>query len=242
MSKSGTTDLGVALGVLCILLFVFWVAPRVGAYWNQRHFMVGRTKPVRSRLDGRLYRVHLAHDDPEAAADHLAYLHQQTVKLMAALRRKYDLSASSDHREIAAPARQEIVRRLLDRYDRDLIAESSPNNPEGDTSFTIGKGMVLALCLREKDPARLGSPAVHDFHDNATTWFVTVHELAHLGVQASGHPPEFWSAFKFLLQECEAADLAPAGGWPNYNQHPVQYCGLSVDYNPIFDHSMIVPN
>jgi hypothetical protein len=142
---------------------------------------------------------------------------------------------------VARGNRAHVAKLLLERYDRDKLAESSPRNPEGDTSFTLWKGRLLALCLREKDPAASGDPETYDVHDMETLWFVTVHELAHIGIDNVGHPPEFWSAFKHLLLESEEAGLAPPGGWPDYELFPVPYCGLTVDYNPLFDATTPLP-
>lgn len=230
--------------VLCVILLVAWCGPAaargVRGYWDNRNYIVSRARPVPALHDGREYRVHLDHFDSSGAADTLAALHARAIDLMAVLRKKY-LTAPAGGAAVPAAgaagfaARREIARRLLDRYDRDQLVESSPNNPGGDTSYTLNKGRLLALCIREKDPAGIGSPDVQDIHDLDTLWFVTVHELAHLGVDSIGHPPEFWSAFKFLLTECADAGLTPAGGWPDYGRAPILYCGLKVDYNPLFD-------
>jgi len=224
--------------VLCVLLLLFWASP----YWTHWQYMPGQARSVQG-FDGRRYNVHLTHSDPSAAADQLAYLHRQSIELLAALRRKYKpldpgFGEPDPLRLETAnsfPSRREVVSRLLQRYDRDRLVESSPINPGGDTSYTLGKGTMLALCLREKDPTLIGDPSIHDLHEPTILWFVTVHELTHMGLDATGHPPEFWSCFKFLLQECELAGLAPPDGWPDYARFPVDYCGLTVDYNPIYD-------
>ena len=58
------------------------------------------------------------------------------------------------------------------------------------------------------------------------------HELTHIGSDVKDHPPEFWSAFKFVLQEAvECRTYTPV----NYSLHPEEYCGMSVSYNPLFD-------
>ncbi len=222
-----------ALVVLTAILLIWLLTPTLSNYWQNRFYMVGNTRPVHSDVDGDTYRVHMEHDDPGAAADTLAYLNNQSIQLMAYLRRRY-LPRSGSSTQLGSE-RAMVAQKILDRYDRDRLAESSPNNPEGDTSFTLNKGTLLALCLREKDPTGIGSSLVHDMHDRDILWFVTIHELAHLGIDESGHPPKFWSCFKYLLEASEAAGLAPRGGWPNYSLGPVQYCGLSIDYNPLFD-------
>lgn len=228
-----------ALAVLALLVLLLFVVPRGAAFWQARRYSVSRAEDVPSTVDGEHYRVHLTHRDPAAAADRLAALHTRAVALMKHLRRKYLANGKA---ATAAPGtRAHVALRLLGRYDRDQLAESSPKNPYGDTSFTLWKGRLLALCLREKDPARSGDPAAHDMHDITTLWFVTVHELAHMGVDGVGHHPEFWSAFKLLLAECVEGGVAPAAGWPDYASRPAPYCGLTIDYNPLYDPQTPLP-
>ena len=61
--------------------------------------------------------------------------------------------------------------------------------------------------------------------------FVSIHELAHIGTKDIGHTFKFWENFKFLL-EC-ARDIkiyTPE----NYNEFPINYCGLDITHNPLF--------
>jgi len=129
-------------------------------------------------------------------------------------------------------ARGDIARRILERYNSDSVFENSPLNFHGDTAYTIGKGQQLAMCLREKNPLGSGHPELHDVHDIELLAFVAFHELAHLGVDVRQHPPEFWSAFKFLLAEArDGGILAPV----DFTQRPHLYCGLVIDHNPLLD-------
>lgn len=275
-----------AVRVVFVLLLAYYFLPVIYRYWTHRRYLVSRAQPVTSRLDGMEYHVHGSHEYSQAASDKLAFLHSLIIQLLEHLDRKYQASSLSAEMNsgpsttlpsqvVAAgktynpemremyPERFEIVQNILRRYNPDRLVESSPQNPEGDTSFTLFKGALLAICLREKEPHLTGDPAVHDIHNTTLLWFVTVHELAHLGIDASGHPPEFWSCFKFLLKECEEAQLVPptdataralARGdesykdqkwpgqqWPNYEMQPVRYCGLEVDYNPVFDAFVLTP-
>lgn len=225
-------------GLIVLVLLVVFVGPHARNHWRYRHYRVESAKFVQSRYDGRQYRVHLRHKGADQAADRLAFLHEKSIKLMAALRRKYAVAGSMGDK---FPQRRAIAANILNRYDPDQLSESSPKNPEGDTSYTLDKGALLALCLREKDPSRTGDPDTHDLHDSLTLLFVIVHELAHLGVDSTDHPPEFWQCFKFLLSECSQADIVPGGRWPNYQRDPVRYCGLTVDYNPYFDSLVPMP-
>lgn len=193
-------------------------------------FSIGRTVGVLAG-DGGRYQVHASHGESRAAADVMAELNLKAVELMRHLRKKY-LRGRSAPAGAAGSQRPTAVRRLLARYDPDNLVENSPRNPDGDTSYTIDKGGVLAFCIREKFPERTGDPELHDFHELGLLTFVLVHELSHIAIDEVGHPPEFWSAFKFMLEEAaEAGILAPA----DFAARPENYCGIVVDYNPLLD-------
>lgn len=217
---------------LLVLAIAVVAAPMLRARAWLSRFHVSHTHHVRSGLDGAHYKVHLEYAAPEAAADLLAVVHNMSIDLMEHLRAKYVRAGRPGERAA-------ITRRLIANYDPDGLAESSPHNAEGDTSFTLNKGRVLAVCLRERHAHESGDPRVHDLHDALTVMFVAVHELAHLGTVGYNHPPEFWECFKFLLLEC--VDARIVAGWPNYFEHPVRYCGLTIDYSPLFDPAVGLP-
>ena len=62
--------------------------------------------------------------------------------------------------------------------------------------------------------------------------FVMIHELTHIAILDVDHPPRFWRAFKFMLEEGEAAGVIEN---VDFSRHPEEYCGMVVDYNPLFD-------
>lgn len=181
-------------------------------------FTVERAVPVRSRLDGRAYRVQPAHAGADEAADDLAAINARVVELLRALRARY---ARAD----APGARRDATARLLARYSPDALAENSPLDPSGDTSYCLDKGALVALCLRAR-------AAGHARHDLGVLTFVALHELAHIAVREVDHPPAFWRAFRWLLEEAAAAGVYRA---PDFAAAPVEYCGIRVDYNPALD-------
>lgn len=210
-----------AFAVLLVLVVVL-----VAAFASRRsRFTRFGARHHLSRYDGLRYRVHPTHHNPGEAADAMATINRRTVNLLRHLRNKYRGSR-------AFPERAHSVDRLLARYNPDNLTENSPRDPSGDTSYTIGKGEVLALCLRERDPALSGSATVHDIHDYNTLMFVMVHELTHIAILEVDHPPRFWRAFKFMLEEAQQAGVLEN---VDYSRHPEEYCGMVVDYNPYFD-------
>ena len=205
------------------------------------HFTINQTIPVTATFDGMKYRVHGGHTDPLAAANRLAQLNRRTTDLLRWLRKRYigapGVPPAASRREITR-ARMEAVQNLLARYNPDNLAENSPLDVTGDSSYCLDKGAVIALCLRTKAmPARDGRPAVAagELHDLDTLIFVTLHEIAHAAIEDIDHPPRFWSTFKFLLDESEAAGIYYSR---DYEASAIDYCGVHVDYNPKFDRTL----
>jgi hypothetical protein len=188
-----------------------WVARRLAT----DRFTISETRPVVSSVDGMRYRVH---SDSQTAADTLAALNERIIELLRSLRGRYGRDAGPGPGPM-------ITRRLLERYNPDNLAENSPRDPRGDTSYTIDKGAIVALCLRDRAPAA----AVHDLD---TLTFVALHELTHIAIEDVDHPPRFWVAFRFILVEAEDAGVFLS---PNYAANPRRYCGLNIDYNPRYD-------
>ena len=202
-------------------------------------FTQAKTVPIKSPVDGMTYEVHDSYPNPAEAADTLAQINQKVIGIMRYLKNKYVKDASP---EIAAqyPERVKAVRRLLARYNPDNLAENSPFDPEGDTSYTLDKGALMALCLRDRKP-RPGKTAMAEYEDGAihpldVLLFVTVHEMAHVAIDDLDHPPKFWAAFKFLLEEVEDSGIA---AFPDYRAEPVGYCGIKIDWNPLYDANTI---
>ncbi len=211
------------LQVLIAITIVAIAIAVAGGIWERRErFTLDQTSSVRSALDGSSYRVHGQHHNPGAAANTLAELNGRTVELLRHLRRKYTNNTVS-------PARAAATERLLRLYNPDNLAENSPHDPDGDTSYTIDKGAIVALCLRAGDGQQL--------HDTETLTFVSFHELAHIAIEDMDHPPRFWQTFKFLLEEAHEAGLTRA---VDYGVTPVTYCGgrMEINYNPLYDVSL----
>ena len=203
----------------------------LSAWLLRPEYAIGRTVAVKSGLDGAPYRVHLAHANPGTAADTMAALNSRVTGLLRHLRRKYLRSSYGEEH----PRRRRLAANLLARYNPDNLTENSPKDPDGDTSYTVSKGAVLALCLRENDrggPRMLPAVGRYGFHAFGTLTFVTFHELTHIGIDSMDHPNEFWSAFKLLLAEGEEGGILYS---QNFAREPTRYCGMWVDYNPLFD-------
>lgn len=186
-------------------------------------YSITQTKPYLSSVDGFSYRVHDVHEHPQQAADTLSVLNNTVIELMRYLRDKYVRGELGNK----YPARKLSVRKMLARYNPDNLAENSPKDPNGDTAYSIDKGSIIAICLRSK---RTG-----EIHDLDILKFVTIHEMAHIAINAIDHPPEFWSTFRFLLEDAAEAGIFTS---PDYNKYPTEYCGIDVNYNPTLDNTL----
>lgn len=214
MPDSRTLLLAVVI-LICVLLLSRRII-------NGEKFSIERTEWVVSSVDGLRYRVHEDHFSPSSAADVLATLNARVTEILRWLRRRYLRGEAGAHR----PARRAVAARLLDRYNPDNLAENSPRDPGGDTSYTIDKGDVIALCLRAR------TRGVSPIHDLDTLTFVTLHEMAHIAIEDIDHPPRFWSAFRFLLEAAEASKVYKS---QDFAARPERYCGIYIDYNPRWD-------
>ncbi len=115
----------------------------------------------------------------------------------------------------------ERITRMHKRLQK-LKIEEAKHEPNS-SSYTINKGELMKLCLRDKK--------TRDFHDINTLMFVVIHELAHIMTVSTGHTDEFMTNFKFILSN--AADIGiyiPI----NYEKNPITYCGVEVNHNPYF--------
>jgi hypothetical protein len=216
----------IATVIVLIVAISYYGLKRV--FMGPDKFTIDRTRPVVSGVDGMAYRVHSNHTGPEKAADALAKINSRVIDVLRYLRNRYLRGPDGDR----YPQRRAAVVRLLARYNPDNLAENSPKDPSGDTAYSLDKGAIVAICLREKDPHDSGDPRVHDIHDFETLMFVTLHEMSHIAIDEIDHPPRFWSTFRWLLDDTELAGIYTS---PNYAANPVRYCGIAVDYNPRYD-------
>lgn len=218
--RDGARRALLAVVIVVAVLIMYAIGRKLLA--GNESFTIEQTQQVTSSVDGLQYRVHSQHVGSQKAADTLATLNGRVIELMRWLRTRYARGPDG----AAYPDRKHAVQRLLARYNPDNLAENSPKDPTGDTSYTIDKGAVVALCLRERGAE---SASIHDLN---TLTFVTLHEMGHIAIEDVDHPPRFWSAFRFLLEEAEAAGIYTS---KRYEDDPEPYCGVKIDYNPRWD-------
>lgn len=118
----------------------------------------------------------------------------------------------------------EITQRLVKGFKPQQIQETLPTSEH--TAYSENKGEKVAFCLNKSknNNTRL--------IDSNTLMFVALHELTHIGTASIGHTPEFWSNFKFVLENASDANLYNP---VDYKKEPVGYCGMTISDNPYYD-------
>ena len=108
-------------------------------------------------------------------------------------------------------------------YNPTKIVETLPSSEF--TAYSENKGDKIAFCLdTEKNSGNL-------IDDNTLT-FVGIHEIAHIATESVGHTNEFWTNFKFLLQEASKIKIYIPEDYKKKNK---KYCGMELTDNPYFD-------
>lgn len=185
---------------------------------------------IYTTIDQRNYTV-ADYPNKQDAANMLGRINLDLIKLLRHLRNKYNVDRI-DVMQLPADQRDRfrIVDNMLDNYNPDVMAENDPRL-SSDTSYTIGKGVELVVCVRDRNnPSKLV--------DYSTLLFVMLHEISHIGAyDVFGHGTRFWEVFKFVLTEAvEAGIYEPI----DYRQKNTMYCGLNITYNPYFDTNLKV--
>ena len=166
------------------------------------------TVEVRSRRDGKVYRVQNLPDKQEAC-ERISKIREHLTKLIDNY--NADPSAMMDPR----------VKVLVSRFKPDNFSE---NDITADTtSYSENKGERIVVCIRDKSPP-------YRFVDENTVMFVLLHEMAHLMTTTVGHTPEFWANFKRILHDAVQCGIyTPV----NYTKTPTLYCGKTITDSPI---------
>ena len=170
--------------------------------------------------DGQKYNV-LRFKDRKQAAEKLSMINRNMVKLVTHLKQKYTINRKT---------KNTMVKRILERYNPDVLYEHKPNFFENNVAFTKNKGESIYICLRDNN---------NQLHDDNTLMFVAIHEVSHIATKVRDHKIEFWQTFKWLINESkEAGAYIPI----DYSVFPTKYCGsMSINYNPYFDDRIEMP-
>ena len=123
---------------------------------------------------------------------------------------------------------QDNVKRLVRNYNPKKIKEILPTSEY--TAYSENKGEKIAFCLNKSGKENADAELI----DNNTLMFVALHEVSHLATKSIGHNDEFWSNFKFILEESSKIGIYRAVDYKNNN---TEYCGMDINDNPIYDYN-----
>lgn len=118
----------------------------------------------------------------------------------------------------------EDVQRLVQKFNPTKITETLPTSEY--TAYSENKGEKIAFCLEKHK----GKSKLIDLN---TLTFVAIHEMAHVMSKSEGHNQEFWTNFKFLLENAKDAGIYDP---VDYKNEPRDYCGMKITDNPLYDY------
>lgn len=202
--------------------------------------IIYRAKSSREIVDlsGQKWRVIGDFSNKREAAQLLDRVNIAMLDFLRVLKKKYRVDETDDNitKNWAEYSRVKnhsgdvynIVDKLLDNYNPEVIEENDPRGTK-ETSYTLGKGANMFVCLRDKvDPNKLV--------DYDTLLFVVLHEAAHIAnYNGWGHDTKYWTVFRFILHEAALAGIYKP---VDYSKHPVEYCSLHIGYNPLYDETL----
>jgi hypothetical protein len=177
---------------------------------------------VKSGIDYNEYSVVSLYNDTQDAADVIGIVNLFTVELINKMKAKY-LNSTSELPEYVKGRMATL--RLMDRFASNSLKENEPESPDA-TSYTLNKGDVISLCLREKQSGDNHFQKLEDIK------FVLLHELTHIITPEHSHTKLFWTNFRFILDFCKEAGLYIT---PDYENNNINYCGTTITYNPSND-------
>lgn len=183
-----------------------------------------RSSFITKKIGGNTYKVCENYTNMDQAAELLDRMNLDVIKLIKHLDDKYLANPNFKNENLIRGIKQ-----TKSMYrPSGSIQENIPSSPTDDTAYTVNKGEVIAMCLRNLNNK-------NKFHDYNSLLFVKLHELAHIFSVTLGHDTAFWTHFKFLLKEAVELGLYKS---VDYLNNPVDYCGVEIKYSPLFDNTL----
>ena len=188
------------IGIQGLLIIILGLIFIYLLYYYHYH---SKIETIVSKIDNNEYEVQIKNDSQEAA-DLIAQIRQKLVLIVNHLIKTY-------------PNEDRCVR-MKKNFRPDRIKEGidDPNY----TSYSINKGEQIILCLRTNNKLM----------DLNTMMFVVLHELAHICTESIGHTPEFWSNFKWILEESINIGIYKK---QDFKLNNVEYCGMTITDSPL---------
>ena len=194
--------------ILGYILIIFILLICIKIYYDSDIFQL---TCVVSNVDGNKYCVR-ERKNMKKAANLLAKTTESMKELVINLNKKYP--------------DKELVKLLHKNFNPKKIKEILPTSEY--TAYSENKGEKIAFCLNKSNKEN-----VDNLIDENTLMFVALHELSHLSTNTIGHTDEFWSNFKFILQEASKLNIyTPV----DYKNTDTNYCGMKINDNPYYDY------
>ena len=191
------------LGYVIILLIIIIM---IKSYYDNDYFHL---KCIVSDVNGKKYCVRERAKIQEAS-DLLANTTEKMKRLVEYV--------NTNHSERAE------VQRLVKNFNPKKIKEILPTSEY--TAYSENKGEKIAFCLSSENKKEL-----NNLIDENTLMFVAIHEMSHVATKSIGHTEEFWTNFKFLLQQANEIQIYTPVDYKKTNQ---EYCGMNIKDNPFF--------
>lgn len=172
-------------------------------YLLYQYHYYSKIETVVSNVDNRNYEVQVK-EDAQEAADLIAKIREKLILLVSHLIKTYP----TDDR----------IKRFKSNFNPDRLKEGIDN--PNYTSYSINKGEQIVLCLRTNNKLM----------DLNTMMFVVLHEMAHVCSISIGHTDEFWSNFKWILEESINIGIYKK---QNFKLQNVEYCGMTITDSPL---------
>jgi len=186
-----------------VIFFVLFFCLKI---YNDSDYL--NLKCIISGVDGNKYCVR-EREKINEAADLLAGVTNKCKEFVKYMKEKYPNDPK--------------VKKLVEGFNPKKINETLPTSQL--TAYTENKGEKMAFCLnRTKHSSTL--------IDINTLTFVALHELSHIITTSIGHKQEFWTNFKYILENAKEAGIYNP---VDYKKEPQQYCGMTISDNPYYD-------
>ena len=173
------------------------------AYLLYYYHYYSKIEKIVSKVDNNEYEVQIK-EDAQEAADLIAQIRQRLVLIVDHLIKTYP-----------DEERTKMMKRNF-RPDRIKEGIDDPNY----TSYSINKGEQIVLCLRTNNKLM----------DLNTMMFVVLHELAHICTESIGHTEEFWTNFKWILEESINIGIYKK---QDFKLNNIDYCGMKITDSPL---------
>jgi predicted metal-dependent hydrolase len=190
--------------VLFILTLIF-VSLAIYIYF---HYTYPDMTYVKSDTDENYYLVRNT-DDKNQAANMLAKIHQNILKLSDFLEKNKNNDKYKEYKE--------YIELLHKKAPSIILLESTQDSAY--TSYSVNKGEQIVFCLRTK---RTGN----QMHDLNLVMYVVLHEISHVACPIyDNHGPLFRKIFAFLTKE--AIDIGIYTRI-DFGSKPEEYCGMDI--------------